>query len=383
MGGSIRLGKLFNIEIDIDLSWLLIFGLVTWSLAQHYFTSFQDWSPALRWGLAVVASLLFFISVLAHELAHSLVSKREGIPVTSITLYFFGGASKIAGEPQRARDEFWMALVGPLTSLALAVAFGAIWGATQASASSNTGATAMSAIAGWLAGVNLMLGVFNLIPGFPLDGGRVLRSIMWAITKNLRRATWVAVGAGTLVAWCMIALGVWFVLEGDWTDGLWIAFIGWFLSSAGQQEGRVTIVHDLLRGHTVREVPLTNCPYVLKQLSLDVFFDSIAVPSGQNCFAVMDRDKFLGLLTMEQLRHVPQDRWKTTHVAEVMVPANKLVTAQLNEELERVLDKLEEADVKQVPVFDGEQFVGTITAASILTFLRSHAHRQNPKIQTT
>ncbi len=375
MGNSIRLGKLFGIQIEIDLSWLLIFGLVTWSLAQHYFTGVQNWSAALRWTLAIVASVLFFASVLAHELAHSLVSQREGMPVESITLYLFGGASKITAEPRRARDEFWMALVGPLTSLALAVAFGVVWMATQFSSTAGTVILALGAITGWLAGVNLMLGLFNLVPGFPLDGGRLLRSVVWAVTKNLRRATQVAVGAGMLIAWGMIALGVWFVLEGDWADGLWIAFIGWFLSSAGQQEGRVTIVHDLLRGHTAREVQLTECPRVLKQLSLDVFLGNVAVPSGHDCFAVMERDQFLGLAMIDRLRHVPRAAWETTRLAQVMIPAEKLVTAQLDEDLAAVMEKLEQSDVKQLPVFDGDCFVGVITPTSLLAFLRSHAQR--------
>ncbi len=381
MGNPIRLGKLFGIEIDIDLSWLLIFGLVTWSLAQHYFTSFQDWSAALRWTLAIVASLLFFASVLAHELAHSLVSQREGIPVSSITLYLFGGASKIESQPRRPQDEFWMALVGPLTSLALAVAFGAIWIATALGPNPGTAATALNAIAGWLAGVNLMLGIFNLVPGFPLDGGRLLRSIVWAITKNMQSATRVAVGAGMLIAWCMIGLGVWFVLEGDWADGLWIAFIGWFLSSAGQQERRVTIVHDLLQGHTVRELPLTECPRVLKQLSLDVFLQNVAVPSGRDCFAVMDRDQFLGLAMIDRLRHVPRDQWDTTRLAEVMVPAAQLVSAQVDEELYAVMEKLDQTDFKKVAIFNGDRFVGVVTPASLLAFLRSRAGQQKPELQ--
>ncbi len=377
MGKTIRLGKLFDIEIDLDLSWFLIFALVTWSLAQHYLTVHQDWSVALRWGLALVTSLCFFGSVLVHELAHSLVSKSEGIPVPRITLYIFGGASEIGATPRRARDEFWMALVGPLTSLVIGAVFACIWLVTVLQPNPGLLRAMLYELSGYLAGINILLGLFNLLPGFPLDGGRILRSVVWAITRNTQRATQIAVGAGVLVAWLMILLGVWFVLEGDWGDGLWIAFLGWFLQSAGSQEGRITIVHDLLQGHRVREIALGDCPHVLKQLTLDVFVDNVAVPTGQHCFAVMDGERFLGVLTMQGLQRVPRARWKTTHVADAMVPLDQLVTAHLDDDLAEVLEKLQDAEVQQIPVFDGDRFVGMLTPVSVLAFLRSQAQQQH------
>ncbi len=370
MRNTIRLGKLFGIEIGFDLSWLLIFALVTWSLAEHYMTVHQDWSAVLRWGLALATSLLFFVSVLLHELAHSLVSQAEGIPVPRITLFFFGGASQISQEPRRARDEFWMALVGPLTSLGLAIAFGVIWFLSQ------TASPPLAEMAGWLAGINAMLAVFNLLPAFPLDGGRVLRAVAWGITKSLQRATEVAVGSGVFFSWLMIAIGLWQVLGGDWADGLWIAFIGWFLQSAATQEGQVTVVHDLLKGHVLREVPLTNCPHVFKQLTLDVFVESVAMPGGPRCFAVMEGDKFLGLLTMHRLQEVPRSKWPTTHVAEVMIPPDRLTTARLDQELPEVLDAMGQADVNQLPVFEDGRLLGVVTRGSILAFLRTLAERQ-------
>ncbi len=194
MRNAIRLGKIFDIEIGLDFSWLLIFILVTWSLAEHYLMVQSAWSPALRWGLAITTSVLFFASVLAHELAHGLVSKAQGVPVPRITLFIFGGAAEISQEPRRARDEFWMALVGPLTSLAVAAVFGVVWFATRASNPTGTFSLAINAVTGWLAGINASLALFNLLPGFPLDGGRVLRAVVWGVTRNLRLATKVAVG---------------------------------------------------------------------------------------------------------------------------------------------------------------------------------------------
>jgi len=367
---GIRIGKLLDIEIVVDYSWLLIFALITWSLAQHYLVVHRDWSVELRWGLAIVTSLLFFASVLAHELAHSLVSKAQGISVPRITLFIFGGASQISEEPRRAIDEFWMALVGPLTSLALAAIFGAAWFFTQQTS------PVINEVSGWLAGINGTLAIFNLLPGFPLDGGRVLRSIAWGITKNLRRATQVAVGGGVLVSWLMIGVGLWQVLDGNWADGLWIAFIGWFLQGAAVQEGQVTVVHDILKGHTVREVLTSDCPRVLKQLSLDVFVESVAIPGGKRCFVIMEGDKFVGLLTLHRLNEVPRTQWKTTRVADIMVPPEKLITARMDEDLAGVLEKMGQADINQMPVLEDGKLLGLVTRTNILAFLRAHADRQ-------
>ncbi len=370
MSNGIRIGKLFDIEIVLDYSWILIFSLITWSLAQHYLMVHADWSAALRWSLALVTSLLFFGSVLAHELAHSLVSKAQGIPVPRISLFIFGGASQISEEPRRAVDEFWMALVGPLTSLVLALVFGAVWLVTQRSS------PAINEITGWLAGINASLAIFNLLPGFPLDGGRVLRAIVWGISKNLRRATQVAVWGGILVSWLMIGIGLWQVLDGNWADGLWIAFIGWFLQGAATQQGRVTIVHDILKGHQVREVSMSECPHVMKQLSLDVFVDNVAIPSGKRCYAITEGDKLLGLLTMDRLNEVPRSKWQTTRVADVMIPTEKLIRAGLDEDLAEVLDKMGQADINQVPVLEDGRLLGMVTRANILAFLRQLAGRQ-------
>ncbi len=370
MRNTIRLGKIFGIEIGADFSWLLIFALVTWSLADHYLMVQSTWSPALRWGLALATSVLFFASVLTHELAHSLVSQAQGVPVPRITLFIFGGAAQISREPQRARDEFWMALVGPLTSLALAAIFGTLWFVTSQSNPTGTFSLAITAVAGWLAGINASLAVFNLLPGFPLDGGRILRSVVWSVTKNLQRATQVAVGGGVLLAWLLILVGLWQVFSGNWADGLWIAFIGWFLQGAAVQEGRGTVVNDLLKGHTVREALMTDCPPVLKQLSLDVFVESVAIPGGRRCFPVMEGEKFLGLLTLNRIQAVPREEWRTTRVADVMIPPDQLVTARLGDELTDVLEKMAHADVNQVPVFEDGKFLGLVTRGNIITFLR-------------
>ncbi len=165
-------------------------------------------------------------------------------------------------------------------------------------------------------------------------------------------------------------------MDGNWADGLWIAFVGWFLQSAATQESRVTVVHDLLKGHTLREVPLNSCPHVFKQLSLDVFVENVAASGGARCFAVMESDKFLGLLTLHRLQEIPRNKWPTTHVAEVMIPPDRLTTARLDQELPDVLDAMGQADVNQLPVFENGRLLGVVTRGSILAFLRTLAERQ-------
>ncbi len=374
---SIKLGKLMGIEIGFDYSWLLILALVTWALAEDYMAANAGWSTALRWGLAIITSLLFFASVLAHELAHSVVSNAEGVPVSRITLYFFGGASQMTEEPHRARDEFWIALVGPLTNLGLGLVFGVIWYLTQ------TASPPLSAMTAWLAAMNVMLAVVNLLPGFPLDGGRVLQSIVWGITKSYRRATQVAAGAGVVIAWFMVMAGVWLVLGGDWADGLWIAFFGWMMQTAAMQQGRVTALQDLLKGHTLREVPLSTCPHVLKQLSLDVFAENVVRPGGPRCFAVMEGDKFLGLLTTHRLDQVPKNKWPTTRISDVMIPPDQLQVGRPDQELSQVLESMTRADINQLPVLEDGRLLGVVTRADIIAFLQRLAqqHSRTPAPQ--
>jgi len=364
MRNAIRVGRLFGIDINLDFSWLLIFVLVTWSLADHYLMVQSRWTPALRWGLAFVTSILFFASVLAHELAHSLVSQAQGVSVRRITLFIFGGAAEISAQPRRARDEFVMALVGPLTSLALAALFGAMWFIAQGTN------LAINAVAGWLAGINLMLAIFNLLPGFPLDGGRVLRAIVWDLTNNLQRGTRVAVGAGMLISWLFILVGVWQVFQGNWADGIWIAFIGWFLQGAAVHEGQAGLTTEALKGHKARELMMADCPHVLKQLTIDVFVAKVAIPSGRRCFPVMDGDNFVGLLTDHRIQDVPSEKWRETRVADVLIPPERLVSARPDEDLSEVVEVMVRSDVNQVPVLDNGRFVGMLTRGNILDLLR-------------
>jgi Zn-dependent protease len=245
---SIRIARIGGISINIHISWILIFILVTWTLAAGYFPqNYPHWSRPLSWSVGVITSILFFVSVLLHELAHSFVARARGLPVHDITLFIFGGVSQLEEEPQTAATEFIMALVGPLTSIVLGGAFGAL------SVAASGVSEPLAALGMYLGGINVVLGLFNLIPGFPLDGGRVLRSVLWQATGSLQRATRWASLVGQAVAYLFILAGIWRIFTGDWVGGLWIAFIGWFLDNAASSSYRQLTVRNLLVGHKVRE----------------------------------------------------------------------------------------------------------------------------------
>lgn len=238
MDTSLRIGKIFGIPIGLHISWFLIFGLLTWSLAGGYFAQAYPQVPALvHLLLAVVTSGLFFASVLAHELGHSVVALREKIPVRGITLFIFGGIAQIGKEPPSAGAEFRIAIAGPLVSLALAGGFGALWLLDR-------GIPYLAAPSEYLMRINFILAVFNLIPGFPLDGGRVLRAVVWQISGSFQRANQVAVISGQLVAFGFIGLGIFTILRGQFFNGLWLAFIGWFLQNAAASASQLPVVEN-------------------------------------------------------------------------------------------------------------------------------------------
>ncbi|MDF1530066.1 MAG: site-2 protease family protein [Sedimenticola sp.] len=312
-------------------------------------------------------ALIYFASVVAHELAHSLVSKAHGVPVREITLYMFGGTAEIAEEPKRARDEFLIALAGPVTSLTIAVLFGFMW------LVSLQYSQPLHALAGWLAWIYLGLGLFNLIPGFPLDGGRVLRATVWCITGNLKRATQVATSLGWIVAYGFIFWGIWQVFNGNWVNGLWIAFIGWFLSNAAMASSRRMALSEILTGHTVREVMMTDCPRINPDLPLDEVVESMVLPSGRRCFPVIDNENVLGLLTMQNIGRVPKEARTTTRVEQVMISRETFKTVHPDEELVVVFERMTSEDVNQLMVMDNEQLLGMVTRSNLLAFLRTSA----------
>ena len=237
MRTNIKLGRVFGIEIGLHYSWFLIALLIVMSVVNDFSAAHKDWSRELIWSLSILTALLFFVSLLLHELAHSLVAKSRGLPVRSITLFALGGVSQIERDPRDARTEFWMAFVGPLTSVAIGIASLGIarWSGWTPGTS---GAVPLVAMLVWLGYINLGVGFFNLIPGYPLDGGRVLRAIVWWTIKDAERSTRIAARIGEAVGGLFIALGVVQIFGGAGFNGLWIAFIGWFLVQAAAESYR-------------------------------------------------------------------------------------------------------------------------------------------------
>jgi Zn-dependent protease len=385
LGSGFRLGRLFGIKITIDWSWLFIFLLVTWNLAVVFGQVHPEWSQALSIGTAIVASILFFASVLAHELAHSLMAIAQGLPVRNITLFLFGGVSNIEREPPSARAEFLIAIVGPITSIVLGVIFillsrvsgaGLLTGTTDPmNALANLGP--VSTLLLWLGPINILLGVFNMVPGFPLDGGRVLRSILWAATDSLQRATRWASYVGQAIAWLMIITGVAMAFGAEvpffgtgLVSGLWLAFIGWFLNNAAQQSYRQVLVQNLLEDVPVGSIMRRDPPTVAPGATISSLVHESVMGTDEHAFPVLDDGRLVGLVCLHDVRNVPRARWESTTVSEIMTPREQLQITAPEEEADEALNKLQKEDHRQLPVLQQETLVGLLRRRDILRWLQ-------------
>ncbi|HEU5425212.1 MAG TPA: site-2 protease family protein [Nitrolancea sp.] len=381
LGGGFSLGKIFGIEIRIDWSWILIFLLITWNVYIVLPQLNDTWSRPFTVFLAIIASILFFLSVLAHELAHSLMAKARGINVSSITLFLFGGVSNITREPPTPGAEFAIAIVGPLTSIVLGFIFILLANVSYAAVAHPlrdlNHVDPATAIFLWLGPVNLILGIFNLVPGFPLDGGRVLRSILWAITDNLKKATRWASWIGDAIGWLFIVMGVYMVFGGtvpffgSGLGGLWIAFIGWFLHNAAQASYQQVVITDILKGVPVTRIMRTNVPTVPADAHVSQLVDQI-MQSDERSFPVMRGDELVGLITLDDVRRVPRDQWETTPVRQIMTPVDKLAVASPQEDANDVFTELATKDVNQLPVVQDGRLVGMVRRGDLLRFLQLH-----------
>ncbi len=364
MPGSFRIGKIAGIDIYINVSWIIILVLLTVSLATGWFPQLDPgWSTATYWVTGFIASLLLFVSVLLHELAHSFVARRRGLPVTSITLFIFGGVSNIEREPTSPGVEFQMAFVGPLTSIVIGIVCFLLQLPLRGSNSPLEG------ILFYLAVTNVLLGVFNLIPGFPLDGGRVLRSIIWKITGSMRQATRVATITGQVIAYLFILLGVWLFFTGSVLNGIWLGFIGWFLLSAAQSANSQVMLESVLRGVTVGEVINPTPTLVPANISLQQLVDKYFLPQGLRSALVMQADQLAGLITLSDIRHVPREQWGQVPVGHAMIPLERLHVVQPQQSLNDVLPLMAGRDVNQLPVVQNGAVVGVVSRDAIVHYL--------------
>ncbi|MDE1932919.1 site-2 protease family protein [Bradyrhizobium sp.] len=362
---NIPLGRIFGIQIGLDYSWFVIFALLTWMLATSYFPAeFKNWSASLYWLTGAATAIMLFVSVLLHELGHSVIALHYKIPVRSITLFLFGGVAQIEKEPPSPKVEFFVAIGGPLVSLALAVLFYAVQPAVSAAAP-------LLGLAKYLAYINMALVLFNLIPGYPLDGGRVFRAIIWAVTGSMRRATSIAANVGRFFALLLIFVGIVQMLNGNFGGGIWIAFIGWFLDNAASVQLQQLLLQGMLSGHRVAQAMNTHYAIVPENLRLQELVDERILGTGQRYFLVNRGDSTLGMITLHRVKDVPREKWAVTNVSDVMLPFNELKCTAPETELWSALQNMDKAGVNQMPVVQAGQVVGMLSRDDAITFLRS------------
>jgi len=361
---QVPLGKIFGIQIGLDYSWFLVFALLTWLLAVSYYPDeFKDWSPALYWSMGAVTAILLFASVLLHELGHSVVALRYGVPVRAITLFIFGGVAQIAAEPPSAMAEFLIAIAGPLVSLALGILF---YGLEHLVA----GNEPLFGLAKYLAYINTALVLFNLVPGYPLDGGRVLRAIIWGATNNMRRATLIAANVGRFFGLVFIFFGVAQLFSGNF-GGVWIAFIGWFLDNAATAQAQQVTVQGLLAGHRVSQAMRTHCDSVPAELTLQQLVDEHVLGRGTRCVLVNKGNQTVGLMTVHRIKEVPRSEWSTKTAAETMVPMDRLKRISPDAELWTAFEEMARDGVNQLPVMRDGTVLGMLGREDVISFLRT------------
>ncbi len=362
---AISLGRILGIPIGLDYSWFLIFALLTWSLATSYFPAeFKNWPVVQYWVVGAVTVIFMFGSVLLHELGHSVVALRYKIPVRSITLFVFGGVAQIGAEPPSAVAEFWIAIAGPITSFGLAIIFGLLQPLVGTLGP-------LLAIARYLAYINGALALFNLIPGFPLDGGRVFRAIVWSITKSLNRATLIAANLGRFIAYLFIIAGVWQMFSGNFGNGLWIAFIGWFLESAASSQLRQQTIHELLAGHHVADAMRRDYTSVSPDATLDQLVREHILGSGRRSLVIKQNDRIAGLLTLHNVKAVPRSDWLTTRASQVMIPVEQIKRIRPDAELTDALGEMDRDGVNQLPVMMDNEIQGILSRDDLISAVRN------------
>jgi len=360
---GLRIGRVFGIPIYLHSSWFIIFALITLSLAMQFTADHPHWGPAQRWTLGVITSLLFFASVVFHELSHSVVARHYRIPVDSITLFVFGGLAHIERDPDSARQEFNIAIAGPLSSLFLAGCFWLV-------AHYVHGSEMLTSVCKWLWEINALLAVFNLVPGFPLDGGRVLRGIVWGITGSFTRASQIASASGRAFAYVMIFIGIWNALHGAWVNGLWLAFIGWFLLEAARESFAQVALRSTLTGVRAEDVMTPEIPTVPRDISLDDYVHEV-LRTGRRSHIVTGAGTPVGLVTLHSTRSVPRDEWNNTSIQAVMVPIDRVHSAEPNEPVLQILERMQKEDINQMPVLSDGHIIGMIGRDTILRVLQT------------
>jgi len=362
---SVPGGRIFGIPISLDYSWFLIFALMTWLLASSYFPAeFKGWPPAEYWGVAAATTLMLFVSVLLHKLGHPAVALSYKIPVRRINLFIFGGVAEFGGEAPSPVAEFLIAAAGPMVSLSLGFIFLLLEGPAR-------GIAPLFGLIKYRAYINFALFFFNLIPGFPLDDGRVFRSIVWSFTGDMRRATLVAANVGRFFGFLFIMIGVWQMLGGNFGGGLWIAFIGWFLENAATAHVQQVMLQKAIAGHTVDQAMNRHVATVPGGLTLQQLVDDHVLGGGGRAFVVNRGDEPAGLTTLHRLNEVPRSQWHTTTAEQIMIPPAQVKTSTPKAQLWPALEQMSRDGVNQLPVVTEGRIVGMLSREDLITFLRT------------
>ncbi len=377
--GGVRLARIAGVDIVADWSLMVIFALVALNLGLGVLPRWHPaWSPLLVWSVAIVAAVLFFASIVLHELSHALVARATGTEVDRITLFLFGGMAHLSSEPRSPKAEFLMAAVGPLVSLLIGIAATFAGGllAHDAMPLAMTQPENVYAHLGplatlllWLGPLNILLALFNLVPGFPLDGGRVLRAVLWWGTGDLRKATRWASGAGRLVGVGLIVWGLVTVFGGAFLSGLWLGLIGWFLYGAAAGSYQQVVLHDALDHVPVSRIMRSRMESVSPDSLVDDLVDDLLMESDQQAFPVVQQGAMVGLVSSKDVRRVPRSDWPTTPVRQIMTPSERLVVVTPRAPASEALDKLAHHDVDQLPVVEDGVLLGVVRRRDILKWV--------------
>jgi Zn-dependent protease len=357
---------LAGIRVEIHPTWFIIFVLITTSMVAEFAAQFPNRPYFIHWTVGLISSVLFFSSVLFHEMSHSLLAQKRGYPVRSITLFVFGGVSEIEEEAHTPGAEFWIAIIGPFSSFFLALFFFLVHQFTANLFDE------FSAMFRRLGVINLALGIFNMLPAFPLDGGRVLRSLLWRSSGDLRKATRTAGKAGQLFGYGLIMLGIVTAFRtGNLLSGLWIGFIGWFLTNAAEGTVQQVEIHRLLLGVRARDVMATDCLAVSGDLSIDELVERYIMFRGNRCFMIT-RDGILeGLVSLHEIKQIPKTDWAATPIRQIMKRTDELRTATPETSLENILRTLDEDKINQIPILEHGRLAGIVTRERLLNMIRA------------
>ena len=364
---QIKLGKIFGIEIGLHYSWFLIALLIVTSLYAEFHKSNPSLGDGVILAMAIATGLLFFASLLLHELSHSVFARSHGIPVKEITLFALGGVSQLEKDPATATIEFWMAFAGPLTSAAIGLICLAVRLATGATSAP------LTAMLSWLGYINFALAGFNMIPGYPLDGGRMLRAILWWKTGEMERATRLASKVGQVVGLLFIVWGISQFFGGAGVGGLWISFIGWFLLTAARESYVQVGLAKAFEGVTAGDVMTSDCPALDGNLNIEHFVHDELLRTGRRCFVILQNGNIAGLLTPHEVKEIDRARWPYTTLSDVMRPLEDLHTVPVDTPLKNALEIMGKEDLNQLPVMTDGRLMGILSRAHILDYLRTRA----------